>query len=307
MSWPKLKPSNKVYIIPTKFGAAFATGTVFMLLIGAAYQNNLVNLLGFFMLAILFTAMFATNNNLKGMEISRIESVHGFAGESLPVSIVVRNGGRSSKSNLEFTIRGLKKSAQYDARMIVPPASDTRLLATFEAPERGHLPLSVFILSTTAPFGLFYAWQVAAADAVAIVYPRRIGDRNWSIDVGKSIGEFKRVSGAEDYKEHRNYQQGDNLRRVDWQAYARGRGLFTKEFDETASSGIHFDFTRLGDLPLEKKLQQLSKWVDLAIQKGQPFSLTLPDKRMGPDQGLVFAHKVWTELAGFPTLDQERD
>jgi uncharacterized protein (DUF58 family) len=297
MSWPKLKPSKKIYIIPTKFGAAFAAGTVFMLLIGAAYQNNLVNLLGFFMLAIMFTAMFATNNNLKGVEISRIESVHGFAGETLPISIVVRNRGRKSKSNLEFTVRGLKKSAQYDARMIIPPASDTRLLATFHAPERGRHPLSTFVLSTTAPFGLFYSWQIVATEAVATVYPRRIGDRQWSTDIGKANGEFKRASGAEDYKEHRNYQVGDNLRRVDWQAYARGRGLMTKEFDEASNSGLHFDFHRLGDLPFEKRLEQISKWVDLAIHKGQPFSVSLPDKKLGPDQGLVFAHKAWAELA----------
>lgn len=297
MSWPKLKPSKKIYIIPTKFGAAFAAGTVFMLLIGAAYQNNLVNLLGFFMLAILFTAMFATNNNLKGVEISRIESVHGFAGETLPISIVVRNRGRKSKANLEFTVRGLKKSAQYDARMIIPPASDTRLLATFNAPERGLHPLSTFVLSTTAPFGLFYSWQIVSTEAVATVYPRRIGDRLWSTDIGMFNGEFKRASGAEDYKEHRNYQAGDNLRRVDWQAYARGRGLMTKEFDEASNSGLHFDFHRLGDLPFEKRLEQLSKWVDLAIHKGQPFSISLPDKKLGPDQGLVFAHKAWAELA----------
>ncbi|MBN8541303.1 MAG: DUF58 domain-containing protein [Deltaproteobacteria bacterium] len=297
MSWPKLKPSNRIYIIPTKFGAAFSLGTIFMLLIGAAYQNNLVNLLGFFMLAILFTTMFATNNNLKGVEISRIEAVHGFASETLPISIVVRNRARKSKSNLEFTVRGLKKSAQYDARVIIPPASDTRLLATFHAPERGRHPLSVFVLSTTAPFGLFYSWQVVATDAVATVYPRRIGERQWSTDHGINSGEFKRASGAEDYKEHRNYQVGDNLRRVDWQAYARGRGLMTKDFDEAANAGLHFDFHRLGDLPFEKRLEQLSKWVDLAIQKGQPFSLSLPDKKLGPDQGLVFAHKAWAELA----------
>lgn len=297
MSWLKLKPSNRIYIIPTKFGAAYAAGTIFMLLIGAAYQNNLVNLLGFFMLAILFTAMFATNNNLKGVEISRVESVHGFAGETLPISIVVRNRGRNSKSNLEFAVRGLKKSAQYDARMIIPPASDTRLLATFVAPERGRHPLSAFILSTTAPFGLFYSWQIVASEAVATVYPRRIGDRQWSLEIGMSTGDYMRASGAEDYKEHRNYQPGDNLRRVDWQAYARGRGLMTKEFDEAANSGLHFDIHRLSDLPFEKRLEQLSKWIDLSIQKGQPFALSLPHKQLGPDQGLVFAHKAWSELA----------
>lgn len=297
MSWLKLKPSDRVYIIPTKFGFAYAAGTVFMILIGAAYQNNLVNLLGFFMLALMFTSMFVTNYNLKGLEISRIESIHGFAGEMLPVSLIVKNNSRKSKFNIEFDVRGLKKSAQYDARAEIAPASDSRLLATFVAPDRGRHEFNRIVLSTTAPFGLFYAWMICPNKAEALIYPRRIGIRNWTESHGVDAGEHKRASGAEDFKEHRNYHPGDNLRRVDWKAYSRGRGLLTKEFDESSQTGLHFDYHRLQAVPFEERLEQLAKWVDLATQKGQPFSISLPNRRMGPDAGLVYAHRVWSELA----------
>ena len=304
MSWLKLKPSDRVYIIPTKFGLAYAAGTVFMILIGAAYQNNLVNLLGFFMLALMFTSMFVTNYNLKGLEISRIENIHGFAGETLPISLVVKNNSRKSKVNIEFDIRGLKKSAQYDARSEIAPASDGRLLATFTAPDRGRHVFSRIVLSTTAPFGLFYAWMVCPNKAEALIYPRRVGDRNWTESHGAHVGEHKRAAGAEDFKEHRSYYPGDNLRRVDWRAYSRGRGLLTKEFDEASQTGLHFDYHRLQGIPFETRLEQLSKWVDLALQKGQPFTISLPDRRMGPDTGLVFAHRVWSELAALPSESQ---
>lgn len=270
-----------------------------MLLIGSAYENNLVNLLGFFMMAILFTAMIATHNNINGVEIARVESVYGFAGETFPVSIVVRNTTKSPKSNCEFSIRGFKKVAQYDARSTISPGSDARLLASFDSPQRGTHHLKRFTLSTSAPFGLFRAWQIRPSDAVAVVYPRRVGDLAWTVSSGLKIGDLNRGSGAEDYKQHRAYQAGDNLRRVDWQAYARGRSLMTKEYDEPTGEGLHFDFHRLHAIDNEAKLEQLSKWIDLAINRGQSFSISIPGKKMGPDQGLAFAHRAWQELAKF--------
>lgn len=295
-SWTRF---GRVYIIPTGFGFAFTGGAVFMLMIGSAYENNLVNLLGFFMLAILFTAMIATHNNINGIEISRVETVFGFAGEHFPVSMVVHNTTKSAKSNCDFKIRGFKKIAQYDARSVIPPRGETRLLASFESPARGEHDLSRFTLSTTAPFGLFYAWQIRPSDAVATIYPRRIGALNWSENTGAAVGNLTRASGAEDYKEHRLYQMGDNLRRVDWFAYARGRQLMTKEFDEPAGTGLYFDFQKLSNVEVETRLEQLAKWVDLAINRGQPFTLALPGKKMGPDQGLAFAHRAWSELAKY--------
>lgn len=268
-------------------------------MVGSAYENNLVNLLGFFMLAILFTAMIATHLNISGVEIARIETVFGFAGESFPVSMVVHNPTKSPKANCEFTIRGYEKIAQYDARSVIGPNGETRLIASFKSPARGVHPLSRIVLSTTAPFGLFYAWQIRPSDATACIYPRRLGELNWTENSGIETESLKRASGAEDYKEHRLYQPGDNLRRVDWMALARGRSLMSKEFDEPTGTGLYFDYQKLKNLDSETRLEQLARWVDLAVQRGQPFTLSLPQKQLGPDQGLAFAHRAWNELARF--------
>ncbi|MES2965054.1 MAG: hypothetical protein V4760_14305, partial [Bdellovibrionota bacterium] len=64
-SWPR---KNRVYILPTGFGLVFIAGALVMILVGATYQNNLVNLLAFFMLSLVFIGMIQTHNNLKDVK-----------------------------------------------------------------------------------------------------------------------------------------------------------------------------------------------------------------------------------------------
>lgn len=274
-----------------------------MILIGAAYQNNLVNLLGFFMLAMFFTTMLSTHENVRGIEIVRVENVHGFAGEEMAVSILVRNPTGTPKSNCDFNINGFQKLAQYDARITIGPGQDARLLASFKAPERGVHELSTFVLSTTAPFGLFRAWHYQPFEAKATVYPKRHGDREWTLTATGSDGQLERGVGAEDYREHRSYTNSDNLRRVDWRIYARNRLVLVKEFDEPSGHELKFDYSALGDLQPEARLEQLTQWIDRAQKSGHSFTLTLPGRNIGPQNGLAFAHRAWSELAHFKIPD----
>ncbi|MBK7892515.1 MAG: DUF58 domain-containing protein [Bdellovibrionales bacterium] len=323
MFWRKFKPSStattprprqrgfrhrygRVYIIPTKFGGLFIGGSILMLLIGAAYQNNLVNLLGFFMLALMFTAMISTHNNINNLVLKNVEAVHGFADSTFAVAAIVFNHDNSVKLNCEFTIRSFKKEAQYDARRPISPQTDSRLLASFHAPGRGLHELSLFVLSTTAPFGLFKAWQYQPSHAYAVIYPVRSGQLAWR-KAADSIGDgLKRTAGAEEFSEHRAYRDGDSLKRIDWRIYAKGRGLLTKQYDEAAQTTLCFDFSSLpgNEATTEVKLQQLSQWVDIASKKNETFTLKLPHRTLGPNRGVSFAHQAWSELAQFKSEER---
>lgn len=318
MFWPKSKPSKtklfgrlanpfrrygKVYIVPTAFGFYFLGGSVLMILIGSAYSNNLVNLLGFFMLALCFTAMSATARNVSGIVIARIEKVRGFAGEELPISMVVKNQTANEKSNCDFSIKGLVKINQYDARGVVRGHGELRLVASFKSPLRGFHHFDLVSLATTAPFGLFKAWQYQPVDIDAVIYPERSGIERLpqNAESTSSLGGSLSQSGTEDFLELRGYRAGDNLRRVAWKAFARSGVMLTQEFIDTAPAGLLLDLNSpaLQHLPLEGRLKQLSKWIDLAQNQRRPFVLKT-DHAIGPDSGLHFAHRAWTLLAEYP-------
>jgi uncharacterized protein (DUF58 family) len=270
-----------------------------VILIGAAYQNNLVNILGFFMLALLFIAMIATHENLKGLRVARLETAAGFSGELMTLKVQVHNSTATSKSGCQFSIREFPMLEASDPRAKAEARTESRLQAGVRAPSRGIYKIERVRLFTTAPFGLFYVWLWQRVDTLVVVYPRRRGDRSWQeSDVGQESSlQASRQPGAEDYSHHSLYQSGESLQRVDWKAHARGRPLLTKHYDEARTSGVRLSYQSLVGLNHEERLEQLSAWVDQATKSGRSFQLTLPDGQVGPDRGLLFAQRAWSLLA----------
>lgn len=295
----RMAQHQRLYIVPTRFGMFFLFASVLVILIGAAYQNNLVNILGFFMLALLFIAMIATHENLKGLRVSRVEPAAGFAGEMITLKIHVLNSTGTSKSGCRFEIRDFEMREASDARAKVDAQQEARLMAVVRAKQRGVYQIERVRLFTTAPFGLFYVWLWQKVKSPVTVYPRRLGDRTWqeaSVGLEASL-QTSRQPGAEDYSHHSPYLAGDSLQRVDWKAHARGRSLLTKHYDEARTSGVRLTYQSLGGLNHEQRLEQLSAWIDQANKTGRSFQLVLPSEQIGPDRGLIFAQRAWTLLA----------
>lgn len=51
-----------------------------------------------------------------------------------------------------------------------------------------------------------------------------------------------------DFAEHRHYQPGDDLRRIDWKAYARTDRFYVKEYDADTNAGVLFALDVTGSM-----------------------------------------------------------
>ncbi|PSH02497.1 MAG: DUF58 domain-containing protein, partial [Nanohaloarchaea archaeon QH_8_44_6] len=55
------------------------------------------------------------------------------------------------------------------------------------------------------------------------------------------------------FEEHKKYQPGDDIRRIDWKAYARTDNLYVKRFEEEKNITVHILIDRSSSMNFGKK------------------------------------------------------
>jgi uncharacterized protein (DUF58 family) len=60
-----------------------------------------------------------------------------------------------------------------------------------------------------------------------------------------------------------------------------------------------FDFTRLGTLDTETRLEQLARWIVDAEAGGERYGLELPGSHLDPDRGPEHRHRCLAALARY--------
>lgn len=297
----KFSKNNKVYIIPTKFGMALFFSVLFMLMTGAAYGNNLVNLLGFFLAAIGFVTMIQTHNNIRGVRVSSAKMESGYAGVPLRLSTIIESNDNLDHFNIEADALNFKAQPRLEFSPTLFSRSRTKLATSFRFDERGEHHLKRVKLSSVYPLGLFYAWSLHKVDENFYVYPAPSGSSELPLPKSLQYSESgaKLQLAGEDYREHRLYQPTDSARHVDWRAYARGRPLLTKRFDESGPEAIVLSFNQTPKGDLEQRLSQLSLWIELAHRSQRSFALHLPDQQIDFGRDNLHAQRCWRELARY--------
>lgn len=300
-----LSKNNKVYIIPTQFGMALFLSVLFMLMAGAAYGNNLVNLLGFFLAAIGFVTMIQTHNNIRGVRVSSAQMESGYVRNLLRLSTVIESYDNLDHFNIEADVLKFKSEPQTEFSQPLYSRSKSKLITSFKFQKRGRYEFKRIRLSTVYPLGLFYAWSVHDVNVEFFVYPAPLGSRELPplhlAHQAESSSKLQFV--GEDFREHRNYQPTDSARHVDWRAFARGRPLLTKRFDEGGPEAIVLSFLQTSQKSAEEKLSQLSLWIELAQRSERSFSLQLPEVQIDFGRDTLHAHRCWRELAKFESKE----
>lgn len=291
---------GRIYILPTGFGLLFIGGALLMILVGATYQNNLVNLLAFFMLSLIFIAMVQTHNNLKDITVETLEAENGYKDGQHVVTAVLTNTARDPRFNLEFSLRRKLAASIYENTQPLLPKGLVKLKASYPAVMRGQYVLNDVKVHTVYPLGLFRAWIWLPNQTTYYVYPKPEGQLPFPRGtVGSESAEVQMAAkGGEDFAGHRRYENGDSLGHIDWKARARGRPLLIKEFNEGAPAPITLDWYQLdANLDTEQKLSQLAQWVDEAVRRRAVFGLKIPERTIAPSQGLQHAQTCLEALA----------
>ncbi len=125
----------------------------------------------------------------------------------------------------------LRKTLDYFVHIPRNEVTESKVPHMF--PTRGRFLIKDFELSTKFPFAFFrHRRRLPARETELIVLPRIEPLSSEIDDIPLEAGQLisqKRGSG-QDLLSLRDYQQNDDLRRVDWKATARSRSLIVREF-----------------------------------------------------------------------------
>jgi uncharacterized protein (DUF58 family) len=261
---------------PTSGGGVFL---VIIVVVGfAAWNtgNNLLFLVFSLLVSTLFVGWIAARASLRDLTVSARFPDHIFAAESAPVIVTLRNTKRMLPSfSILVEARGPNNDASRPRRKFakrllayfsyVPhhAAAEQRVEQLF--PQRGHVLIDGFELSTRFPFGFFRRRRrLRARNVDIVVYPKpeMISDELHLLPMYAGRIPSLRRGAGHDLFSMRDYQPQDDLRHIDWKATARSRRLTVREFtsEDERRIAIVLD-TRLPAGPNEDLRQRFERGV----------------------------------------------
>lgn len=293
---PVTVPRHRVYILPTRFGYAFALMVLVMVLAAMNYSNSMAFALAFLLAGLGLIAMNQTHGNLVNVEVRSGPVAPVFAGEVAHFEVHVFNPARRQRYSIAVGWPRVPPAAWSD----IAPEDTGVLKLPLPAPQRGWLPARVFALSTEFPLGMFHAWTWLELEMSCLVYPRPASPGR---PVPPARGTGGTLPGArpglDEFAGLRNYQRGDTPRAIHWKSFPKLQVPMVKQFQETLDREFWLDWDELPELDVEGRLSQLARWVLDAEGAHASYGLRLPGARLAPSRGPAHQHACLKALALF--------
>jgi uncharacterized protein (DUF58 family) len=254
---------RNIYILPTRAGLTFAGTLVVMLLASINYQLNLGYALTFLLAGSGLVSMHLTHSNLRGLTLHLKPPPRGFAGEPVPLSIVVGNPGRARHGlALRFApiapiattaagkAAGSSGAAAPSAPVWcdVPAGGQTQTQLSLVPPQRGWHGLPTVTVETVFPLGLFRAWTVwrPAAQLLAWPQPEQPAPPLPASSSSKNEAQQQRRHDGSEFDGVRPWRRGDTMRQVVWKKVARNNQLVSRETAGTVGQELWLEWAQSG-------------------------------------------------------------
>lgn len=274
---------RRVFILPTQRGLGMVFTIVLLLLIAFIYNNNLVYLLGFFLASIFFVTILHTFKALAGLVVQAGFVQPVFAGEAAGFTVTLTNPGNQPRLALTVTLEN-------EQTFILDAYASKTLTLQAATQKRGWQLIDTVTFSSCYPLGAFRAWSPLRFDCKVLVYPKpSTMSLPFPVGEGQQPSGQRQIerSGRDDFNGIRAYQFGDSLRQIHWKAYAKGQGLFSKQYASDAGRlELWLDYRNTPGANVEKRLSQLCRWIIDAENAGVRYGLQLPGKKIAPDCGM---------------------
>lgn len=263
-----------------------------LLLMAFVYNNNLVYLLTFLLASIFFITILHTFRSLSGLSVQKVRSTPVFLGDAAGFEIRIDNPGGSAR-HIHITLESTE-------RLMLKTQSQTQLTVYAMTQKRGRQQVGTITLASTFPLGLFRAWSPVRLSFETLVYPKPAQSQlPFPETPAAHVGQGLTKKGADDFYGVQEYQAGDSVKQIHWKAFAKGLGVFSKQYSGESQTEIWLDYQFTPGNTVEDRLSQLCRWVCDAEKLGVRYGFVLPGLSVSPGQGREHTRKCLEALALF--------
>lgn len=284
---------RSIFILPTRQGLGFLFVLALNFVGAINYQSSLAFALVFLLLSLFLLSIFHTYRNLAGLAVTAVPGVPVFAGEPAAVTVVLTRQDQRSHESLWVQFAGGRPQG-----CDLLTQREQRLTLYLPTVRRGRLAPGRVRIETRYPFGLFRAWSLYQPAISCLVYPQPLScDLDAVLSAHQHSGNTTLVRGSDDFQGLRPWREGDSLKHVAWKQYARGQGLFTKEYAGKVDQQVWLRWDLFPGLGTEERLSRLCHCVLQLERAGLDYGLELPGIRVPPAQGGSHVARVLELLA----------
>lgn len=295
---PVILNQRRIFILPTDRGLGFVILITLLLLIAFVYNNNLAYLLAFLLASIFFIAILHSYRSLSGLVLRSGQSKPVFSGQAAGFNIHIDNSTNKERLQLKISLLQTTETISLLAH------SQAQVTLHSATGKRGWQKAGTLTISSTYPLGLFRAWSPLRFNLNVLVYPKPANTEIPFPETPASQSEQGTASthkGNDDFFGLQSYQPGDAIKHIHWKSYAKGLGVFSKQYDGESSDQIWLNYIQTPGHGIEERLSQLCRWLIDAEQAGISYGFSIPGLKLEPANGQHHYQKCLEALALFET------
>lgn len=320
-------PYGRVYILPTSFGLYFIATTFLLFLMSLSYGHSLAFTCTFLFSSLIIVSAHFTNFNLYHLKIKDgVRPGYGILGENEVGHIEVEN--QSSKVRFDLKVSLPLSSHEFKGQVLgktkrpvtIKGKDDQVIGLGFSDLQRGCYWLERVKITSSFPFGLFEAWTYHSFSPREYwIFPKPMSDKTIHTKVIEEVKKLKSrdeeyenlstlfIEGNDSFYEHSLYQEGGNLKRMDWKIYARTHLMYEKKYSEAFTKKISLKRKSLEMIlpELEDQLSFLTAQILSFQERHIEFSLVLDDEPQLFGAGYDFVIESLKRLALYKSRESD--
>lgn len=289
---------RRVYILPTRFGFAYALLLVVLLIGAMNYGNSMAFMLCFLLTSLGLLGTYHTHANLANLLLSAGATQAVFSGETAGICIRIDNPSAQARPAIRLCWRRGPDQAETIAELGAMTGAAVSL--PLPASRRGWLRAGRFRIASEYPLGLFHAWTWAELDITALVFPRPAPPGAMP-PASRGDGRLHAAgdAGQDEFSGLRAFQRGDSARAIHWKSLPKASSPLVKQFHAVQAEQRWLDWNTLQTADHEARLSQLTRWVLDAELQHCRYGLRLPGLSIAPGDGEAHRYQCLKALALF--------